>query len=237
MEVACAMRQWPMEDAEAEAEALQHVHPRHWTRLASQSSIAEMKPYLSFVAKYVGVGAVQVNLELISVVRDVMGEQVLIYQPLPDEEGNWPKEVAQYKAYCFREIPSTPLLLNLEFDVVPGALHADAYTLAGTFLFQKDYPLLKDVVISTPQLRSDAVAAAVEQGLLLSCNQAVKMFFAASQEELPQVGIFWSYKASNMPPRRRLFRKVNLARMRLVKWLKALKAKRVSLQDEPMIWI
>ena len=143
------------------------------------------------------------------------------------------KEVGRAFALLFRDVSTTPLLVNWSFALSTNAIQATARTMGGDLLGERVFEIAPMNPLWVEDLREEAVALAVERGVLRSQNPEMRMFVVGVAVELLGDDIIWCHADSVKPPRRRISGKTNLGQLRVGRWCEALRNGSGCLQTDP----
>ena len=230
MEVIGLTFPWPFHDPVA---ALNTLVPHRWRKMVTQARIEDIGPRTGFSATFDPHGTFQMTISRVATVADASGRTVAVYVAEPSDL--WPEEVKQYRTFCFRDIPQGTLVLSFEFVIEEELFEATITTMSGHIIDRPAIALGPGHTVTMQELSHLAKEAALAAQLTMSYNQDIRMLLGQTPYELPPEGIFWSHAASFGRPRRRLWQKANLSRLRLMRWIAALQAGNARIGDDPAV--
>eukprot|EP00435_Cladocopium_sp_Y103_P011567 s1203_g3.t1 len=231
MEVQTFLVQWPADDLRRQAILLRALHVSYWERLASPP-IADMPARARFDANF-GPGVYTVTLRRVCYTADSHGFPIYVYAPEHNVDDGLPRDVTKHKAFVFRAIPSTTLIINWEFEIDRELLHGTATTMSGDPFGRIAHALEPGFSLSVEALENETKQMAIARGRLFSCNQSVILLLQGSTYQFHNGGIIWSHEFSCAAPHWRIFGKTNLAALRFGRWMAALRGGQLTMLDSP----
>ena len=156
-----------------------------------------------------------------------------VYAPEYDVDADLPTDVTRHKAFVFREIPSTMLVINWDFDIDGDVLRATATNLNGEPFGRCVYTLEPGFSLSVEDLETETKQMAMTRNRLFSKNQSVRLLLQGSLYQLHSDGIVWSYASFSAAPFWRLYRKTNVAALRFRRWITGLREGKLTMLDSP----
>ena len=202
------------------AAAARHIHPNNWERLPGCGTVAGMTDNMLLDGRQTTRITFEITKKETAV--DGHGLPVAVYE-----------EVGGAFTLLFRDVSTTPLLVNWSFALSKDAIQATAWTMAGDLLGERVFEIGPMNPLWVEDLREEAVELAIERGVLRSQNQEMRMFVEGTAVELLDDNVIWCHGDSVKPPRRRISGKTNLGQLRFARWCEALRNGSGCLQTDP----
>lgn len=232
MEVQSLLVDWPKNNLRFQTRLLEALRPSHWKKVISRGSIEALPASLGFRANF-GSGLATVNVHYLTTTTDTHNLPISIYSIDHDANRTNTPEVLQHKALVFRDIPTTTLVVQWNFEVNGNSFHGKATTLNGTYFGHCAYVLQHGARVSIEDIEEQTRQIAIAREAICSCNQNIQLLLDGSTYRLPRDGIIWSHRAANARPYWRTHGKTNVSRLRFERWLNALQTGQMTMEDEP----